>query len=64
MGKLDPIISEFDTEEEAAAYDAWFRAEVEAGLRSKGPFIAHDDVMRQARTTIENARNAKPSLGS
>ena len=64
MGKLDPIISEFATEEEALAYGAWFRAQVEEGLRSKGPFIPHDEAMRRIRATIESAKNAKPALGS
>ena len=64
MGKLDPIISEFDTEEEAAAYDVWFRAQVEEGLRSKGPWFSNEEVMREAREIIENAKNAQASLGS
>ena len=64
MGRLDPIISEFATEEEAEAYEAWFRAQVEEGLRSKGPWIPHDEVMYEARRIIENAKNANPSLGS
>ncbi|CAN7781989.1 hypothetical protein LJR034_008322 [Caballeronia sp. LjRoot34] len=33
---LDPLISEFDTAEEADAYDRWFRAEVEASLAETG----------------------------
>ena len=34
MTKLTPIESEFATTEEAEAYDAWFRAEVEAEPRA------------------------------
>ena len=64
MGKLDPIVSEFSTEEEAAAYDVWFRAQVEEGLRSKGPWVSNEEVMREAREIIENAKNAQASLGS
>lgn len=64
MGKLDPIVSEFATEEEAKAYEAWFRAQVEEGLRSKGPWISNEEVMREAREIIENAKNAQASLGS
>jgi hypothetical protein len=63
MAKLDPIISEFETEEQAEAYDKWFRAQVEEGLHSKGPWIAHEQVMREAQEIIENAKNAKPALG-
>ena len=66
MAKLDPIVSEFATEEEAAAYDLWFRAQVEEGMRSKGPWIPHEEVMREAHRIIANAkaRNANASLGS
>ena len=52
------------TEEEAAAYDVWFRAQVEEGLRSKGPWVSNEEVMREAREIIENAKNAQASLGS
>ena len=66
MGKLDPIISEFATEEEALAYDAWFRAQVEEGLKSKGPWIPHEEVMRETRQIIAEAKAkyANASLGS
>ena len=63
MGKLDPIVSEFATEEEAEAYDVWFRAQVEEGLRSKGPWISHEEVKRRTREIIENAKRAQASLG-
>ena len=56
MAKLDPIVSEFDTEEEAEAYDKWFREQVEAGLQSTGPWIPHDEVMAGVRAIIEGRR--------
>jgi hypothetical protein len=52
MGKLDPIVSEFETEEEAEAYDRWFRAKVEAALADPRPPIAHDEVMAEMREII------------
>ena len=55
MAKLDPIVSEFDTDEDAEAYDKWFREQVEAGLASKGPWIPHDEVMAGIRAIIEGA---------
>ena len=58
MGKLDPIISEFETEEDAAAYDIWFRAQVEAGLKDDAPTIPHDEVMAGVRAIIEGRRRA------
>ena len=62
MGKLDPIVSEFDTEEEAAAYDLWFRAQVEQALASDEPMIPHEQVMAEVRKIIEDKRRAADSL--
>ena len=45
MAKLDPIASEFATPEEAEAYDAWFRAKVEASLADTRPAIPHDEAV-------------------
>lgn len=56
MGKLDPIISEFDTSEEAEAYEAWFRAKVEASMASTAPRVPHDEVMAMACAVIEKHR--------
>ncbi len=66
MAKLDPIVSEFATTEEAEAYDLWFHAQVEEGLKSKGPWISNEEVMREARQIIADAKakRATASLGS
>ena len=64
MGKLDPIISEFETEEQAAAYDAWFRAQVEEALAEKGPGIPHAEAMARIRKTIEERSRANPNLAA
>ena len=58
MTKLTPIESEFATTEEAAAYDAWFRAQVEASVADPRPAIPHDQVMAELRALIE-AKKAK-----
>lgn len=58
MEKLDPIVSEFETEEEAAAYDIWFRAQVEAGLASTKPRISHAEVRARTRAILDKHRNA------
>ena len=58
MTKLTPIESEFATTEEAEAYDAWFRTEVEASLADPRPLIPHDQVMAELRAIIE-AKKAK-----
>jgi hypothetical protein len=61
--KLDPLIYEHETEEEAASYDKWFREKVQASLDDPGEGIPHDEVMRQTDEVIEAAaarRGDKP----
>lgn len=53
MTKMTPIESEFETTEQAEAYDAWFRAKVETSLASTKPRIPHDQVMAMARAVID-----------
>jgi hypothetical protein len=53
MTKLSPIVSEFETEEEAAAYDAWFRAKVEASLADTRPSVPHDEAMARLKQRID-----------
>lgn len=53
--KLDPIISEFETEEQAEAYDRWFREKVQEALDDPGPLIPHDEVMARAQRVIDEA---------
>jgi hypothetical protein len=64
MAKLDPIISEFESDEAAEAYDVWFRAQVEAGMASTKPRIPHSDVMARVRKTIAEKRDASARLGN
>jgi hypothetical protein len=56
---LDPLISEFDTQEQAAGYDAWFRAKVEQSLAKANdpstPRYTTDEVMRRMDTIIKAA---------
>ncbi len=52
MAKLDPLVSEFATTEEAEAYDAWFRAKVEASLADTRPAIPHEEAVRRITETI------------
>lgn len=59
MNKLSPIVSEFETEEEAEAYDAWFRARIEATLADPRPGIPHDEVMAEMRKIIAE-KSGKP----
>lgn len=61
--KLDPIISEFDTQEEADSYDAWFRQKVQAALDDPRPGIPHDQVMAELRATIDAVAERKKASG-
>ena len=55
MAVLDPLISEFASTEEAEAYDAWFRAKVQASLDDMRPGIPHDEVMAEMDALIAAA---------
>ena len=52
---LDPIISEFETENQAASYDLWFRSKVQQALDSKASRIPHDQVMAEMEAIIVQA---------
>ncbi|MFZ6708030.1 stability determinant [Undibacterium sp. TC9W] len=52
---LSPIESEFATSEEAASYDVWFRAKVQASLDSTNPKRYSTDEVRQRMQKIIKA---------
>jgi len=56
MTKLSPIESEFETTEQAEAYDAWFRAKIEARLASNAPGVPHDEVMARMQAIIDRRK--------
>lgn len=47
--KLSPIVSEFETQEQAESYDRWFRDKVETAINSKAPHSPHDEVIAGAK---------------
>lgn len=53
--KLDPIISEFETDEQAAEYDRWFHAKVQASLNDDSPDVPHDEAMALVKAAIKQA---------
>jgi hypothetical protein len=59
MNKLSPIVSEFETEEDAAAYDLWFRAKVEAALADPRPGVPHDEAMARIKRRLEEVKASK-----
>ena len=56
MNKYSPLISEFGSAEEEAAYNEWFRKKVEAALGDDRPLIPHDEAMARIRATLEKAK--------
>ncbi|NUT78953.1 antitoxin [Pseudomonas sp. C1C7] len=56
---LSPMVSEFETEEQAASYDRWFRAKVQASLDDPRPSIPHDQVMAEMRVLLEALRDKR-----
>jgi plasmid stabilization system protein ParE len=46
---LSPLVSEFESEEQAARYDAWLRAKVQSSVDDLRPNVAHDEVMAQLK---------------
>lgn len=60
--QLDPLISEFDTQEQADSYDRWFRERVQRSLDDPRPNIPHDEAMARVRAVIE-ARKPRHATG-
>jgi len=61
MGKLSPIESEFDSTEQAEAYDRWFRTKVEASLADKRPPVPHERVMDELDYALQDAEQRSPT---
>jgi len=62
MAKLSPIESEFDSTEDAEAYERWFRAKVKASLADLRPSLPHATVMAELDDLIDQAeRRSQPS---
>jgi hypothetical protein len=55
MPELSPVESEFDTTEDAEAYDRWFRAKVQVSLEDPEPNIPHAAVMADIDAIIAEA---------
>jgi hypothetical protein len=60
---LNPIVSEFDTSEQAASHDQWFRAQVQKALDNTEPRIPHDQVMAEMRELIASKRDKQTRAG-
>jgi hypothetical protein len=56
MNARSPIVSEFDTPEQAAAYEKWLNEKVAASLADGRPTVAHDEAIGRARKIVKAAR--------
>ena len=56
---FSPIVSEFETEEQEASYDLWFRAKVEEALHSEKPRLPHDAAMTKVAAMLEERRQTR-----
>jgi len=54
---LSPLVSEFETEEQATSYVAWVKAKVQASLDDPRPGIPHDQVMAEMEAIIVEAES-------
>jgi len=59
MNARSPIVSEFETPEQAAAYEKWLTDKVAASLADDRPPVAHDEAMARARFIVETKRGAR-----
>lgn len=62
--KYAPIEPEFADPEEDAAYDAWFRAEVQESLDDPRPGIPHEEAMVWIKQRMIERGHAKPDWSS
>jgi len=62
---LSSIVSEFETEEQEASHEQWFRAKVEEALHSEKPRLPHDAAMAKVQAMLDERRKsrANSSLG-
>ena len=58
--RLDPLLSEFETDDHAKNYDRWFTAKVREAMSSAKPRIAHDEAMVRVDTLLAMKRS-KPA---
>ena len=54
-----PIVSEFETSDQEASYNQWFRTRVEEALHSDKPRLPHDVAMAKVQAMLEERRNAR-----
>jgi len=56
MNRYSPLISEFGSAEEEAAYDEWLRAKVAESLADPRPPVPHDEAVARIDAALERGR--------
>ncbi|GGL53327.1 hypothetical protein GCM10009091_38950 [Pseudomonas brenneri] len=59
--QLSPIVSEFETEDQAASYDRWFREKVLEAMNSDKPRLPHDEAMATVQSALDERRKSRAS---
>ena len=59
MNKYSPLVSEFGSAEEEAAYVEWLKRTVAESLADPRPPVPHDQVMAEVRAMLEAKKSGK-----
>jgi hypothetical protein len=59
VNEQSPIVSEFETPEQAAAYEKWLSEKVAASITDTRPPVSHDEAMGRAREIIKKSRRSE-----
>jgi len=57
--RLDPLIYEFDTEEEEQSYDKWLKSKVQKAISNPAPPVPHDEAIARLDAIIACAKARK-----
>lgn len=52
-----PKVLVFESDEQKASYDQWFRRKVQAAIDDPRPGLAHEDVMAEMEAVISEAES-------
>jgi hypothetical protein len=59
MNEQSPIVSEFETPEQAAAYEKWLKRKVADSLADPRPSVPHDEAMAEIRAIVAKAKQKR-----
>jgi hypothetical protein len=56
---ISPLVSEFESEEQAASYTAWLQDKVKRSLEDPREAVAHDQLMAELESIITQAEQQR-----